>query len=214
MATRRRWGSGARVDDLGTGKNKLLKAAITCFASKGVQSTTIEDIANAANVTRRTVYRYYGGKADLIEAVIDLERRRLFEKLQASCGPYHEDFPRMIEECAAVAATILSPREGASDLVSADNRGGVMPHMLSAACTAQWFDLLEEPYRAYQKNHPKLGPLEDIIEMLGRLVLTYSFAPATDTDIRRAIRSFLTLAQQSPASQSGPASDSGNLRFA
>ena len=94
----RRWGNGARVDSVDTGKKKLLKAAITCFVSKGIQGTTIEDIANAANVTRRTVYRYYNGKNELVAAVADLERRRLVSHLQQVCESLEDDFVLMLEE--------------------------------------------------------------------------------------------------------------------
>lgn len=189
----RRWGSGARVDNVAAGKKKLLKAAITCFVSKGIQGTTIEDIANAANVTRRTVYRYYNGKNELIAAVIDLERQRLFGQLERVCEPFQNDFPRMIEECIACAAAILSVSAGSQDLLSGDNTADALPYMLSEESHDQWLQLFEDAYQQYRKHHPEVGSLTHIIELVGRLVLSFRYVPGEPDAIRAAIRAFLTL---------------------
>lgn len=199
MATSRRWGRGARVDDLDTGRKKLLQAAITCFVSKGIQATTIEDIANAANVTRRTVYRYYGGKADLLEAVVELERKRLFEHMQRAAEPYQSDFPRMLEECLASAAQLLSPSNGAPDLISDQNKVSAVPHMLGEEALAEWHALLEEPYATYRRNHGDLGPLAQIIDVLGRLVLSFRYLPCGADDIRQSLEAFLSLSRRKAA---------------
>ncbi|WP_372748579.1 TetR/AcrR family transcriptional regulator [Litorivivens sp.] len=200
MATSRRWGRGARVDDLDTGRKKLLQAAITCFVSKGIQATTIEDIANAANVTRRTVYRYYAGKSELLEAVVELERKRLFERMHQAAEPYHQDFPRMLEECLASAAQLLSPNMGAPDLISEQNAASAIPHMLGEESLAEWHGLLEEPYANYRRDHGDIGSLEQIIDVLGRLVLSFRYLPCSADDIRRAMDAFLTLSRRKPSS--------------
>lgn len=189
----RRWGSGARVDSVTTGKKKLLKAAITCFVSKGIQSTTIEDIANAANVTRRTVYRYYNGKNELVAAVIDLERRRLFDRLEQACEPFQDDFPRLVEECITRAAEVLSIAAGSPDLLSGNNTADALPHMLSEESNGEWQDLFGDAYRHYHRSHPELGALDDIIELVGRLVLSFRYVPGDPTTVRKAIRAFLSL---------------------
>ena len=99
MKTNKRWGNGARVDDLDTGKKILLKSAVDCFITKGIKSTTIEDVAKVANVTRRTVYRYFNGKSDIIAALIDIERERMFIKIHDIAKLYDNNFPLMLEEC-------------------------------------------------------------------------------------------------------------------
>ena len=44
----------------------LLDAATQLFARQGFEATTVRDIAQAANVTERTFYRYFDGKEDLV----------------------------------------------------------------------------------------------------------------------------------------------------
>jgi AcrR family transcriptional regulator len=46
-------------------KNELLSAARTIFAKKGFHDATIEEIAEAADVAKGTVYLYYKSKKDL-----------------------------------------------------------------------------------------------------------------------------------------------------
>ena len=183
----RRWGSGARVDNVDKGRKRLLRAAITCFVSKGIQATTIEDIANAANVTRRTVYRYYSGKGELVDAVIDLERKRLFGRLHEVCNPFQDDFPRMIEECLACAAEVLSPAAGRSDLLSGSNGAEALPHMIGEESLREWFRLFDTSYQAYRARHPAVGELRDLIEIIGRLVLSFRHVPGEPDAMRQAL---------------------------
>ena len=198
-AVSRRWGSGARVDSVDAGKKKLLKAAITCFVSKGIQATTVEDVANAANVTRRTVYRYYNGKSELIAAVIDLERRRLFKHLHKVCEPLEDDFVGMLEECMAFAAEVLSVSEGGADLLSGGNTAEALPHILSEDSNLDWEALFGNAYQHYRRKHPDVHPLRDIIELTGRLVLSFRYVPGNPEQIKRAVRAFMSLTPNPPA---------------
>lgn len=195
----RRWGNGARVDDVDTGKKKLLRAAITCFVSKGVQATTIEDVANAANVTRRTVYRYYAGKAELISAVIDLERRRLFDLLTTACSPYSHDFPRMVEEAVVCAADVLSPSRGSQDLLSSGNADELLAHMTGDAANEEWQKLFKDAYLDYRRRTPDAGALSDILDMVSRLAFSFRCMPASADDARRAVQALFGVARRRSA---------------
>ncbi|MBB3047256.1 AcrR family transcriptional regulator [Litorivivens lipolytica] len=192
----RRWGNGARVDDVDTGKKKLLRAAITCFVSKGVQSTTIEDVANAANVTRRTVYRYYAGKSELIAAVIDLERKRLFDQLTTACAPYQNDFARMVEEALVCSAEVLSPVRGSQDLLSSNNAGEILSHLTGELAREQWQKLFQDAYLDYRRRNPDAGALHDILDMVSRIALSFRYMPAEAEDVRRAVQSLFAVARR------------------
>jgi AcrR family transcriptional regulator len=50
-------------------KLTLLDRALTCFATHGLQATSIDDLTTALDVSNRTLYRELGNKAALIEAV-------------------------------------------------------------------------------------------------------------------------------------------------
>lgn len=60
-------------------RQALSDAALELFARRGYDATTVEEIAEAAGVSRRTFFRYFGGK----EAVVFPERERRMESLRA-----------------------------------------------------------------------------------------------------------------------------------
>jgi len=49
---------------------QLLKKALAVFSKKGYAATTLEDIANEAEVTRGAIYHHFGGKAELYNTLI------------------------------------------------------------------------------------------------------------------------------------------------
>jgi AcrR family transcriptional regulator len=57
-----------KVVDKKEKKNQILEAAVRIFASKGVNSTTISDIAEAADIGKGTIYEYFNSKDEIITA--------------------------------------------------------------------------------------------------------------------------------------------------
>jgi AcrR family transcriptional regulator len=51
-------------------RQSLLDAALQVFSNKGYAATRLEDIAEAANVTRGAIYHHFGSKAELFAALI------------------------------------------------------------------------------------------------------------------------------------------------
>ncbi|MGI5984799.1 MAG: TetR/AcrR family transcriptional regulator [Clostridiales bacterium] len=47
-------------------KRKVIETALACFVERGIFNTKITDIAKAAGLTDRSVYRYFESKADLV----------------------------------------------------------------------------------------------------------------------------------------------------
>lgn len=188
MKTNKRWGNGARVDDLDTGKKILLKSAVDCFITKGIKSTTIEDVAKVANVTRRTVYRYFNGKSDIIAALIDIERDRMFLKVHEIAKLYDNNFPLMLEECIWFAASYKPPEAGKLDLVSGANASEAAPHIDNDESDEHWRELLEEPLNAYNERNNRNVNLDDLIKIVGRLVLSYRQLPATKEQFKASLK--------------------------
>lgn len=54
-------------------RQQILSAAMSCFARKGFQQTTMADIAAEAGVSDTLAYRYFSSKQDLIETAVRLE---------------------------------------------------------------------------------------------------------------------------------------------
>ncbi len=75
-------------------KKTLIDAARELFASHGKNNTTMNDIAEASNKGRRTLYTYFKNKDEVYKAVIENEvnivMRALSENAQRNIDPYEK----------------------------------------------------------------------------------------------------------------------------
>ena len=70
-------------------RQQLLKSALHVFGEKGFAATRLEDIAEAANVTRGAIYHHFGNKKELfialfketVDPVFDIMTKALAENL-------------------------------------------------------------------------------------------------------------------------------------
>ena len=63
-------------------RDRFIEVARQLFARKGVENTTMNDIASASDRGRRTIYTYFKNKKDIYEAVVDSEIDKLIRSLQ------------------------------------------------------------------------------------------------------------------------------------
>ncbi|MBP3589909.1 MAG: TetR/AcrR family transcriptional regulator [Muribaculaceae bacterium] len=63
-------------------RDKFIEVARQLFARKGVENTTMHDIASASDKGRRTIYTYFKSKRDIFNAVIERETDQLLCRLQ------------------------------------------------------------------------------------------------------------------------------------
>ncbi len=66
---------------------KVLAAAADLFATHGVESTTVDDIATQAGVGVGTVYRGFGDKGGLVAAILDERERELQDRFLSGPPP-------------------------------------------------------------------------------------------------------------------------------
>jgi AcrR family transcriptional regulator len=56
---------------------RIIEGAVSCFVRYGVTKTTIDDVASAVRLSRRTIYRYFENKNELFAAVVSHELEEL-----------------------------------------------------------------------------------------------------------------------------------------
>jgi mycofactocin system transcriptional regulator len=76
---------------------RVEQAALDLFALKGFEQVTIDDVAAAAGISRRTFFRYFSTKADAVWGDFAAHVARL-ERLLAAAAP---DQPVLASVCAA-----------------------------------------------------------------------------------------------------------------
>ena len=67
-------------------REKLIEVARQLFAHKGIENTTMNDIANASDKGRRTIYTYFKNKKEIYNAVIERESEQSVSRLREIVG--------------------------------------------------------------------------------------------------------------------------------
>lgn len=88
-------------------RRALVDAALTLFAARGFEQTTVEDIAAAVDVAPRTFHRYFARKEDVL--YVDANRR--IERLRTALAARPEGEPLL----ASLRAAILFAVEDLAD---------------------------------------------------------------------------------------------------
>lgn len=82
-------------------REQLISVAQGMFAEHGAQSTTVEEIASAAGVTKPLIYEHFGGKEGLYAVVVDRAMRQLLDQIVGSLSG--ADTPRELVEHGTMA---------------------------------------------------------------------------------------------------------------
>lgn len=95
-------------------REKLIEVARQLFAHKGIENTTMNDIANASDKGRRTIYTYFKNKKEIYNAVIEQESEQMVsqlrEILQLNISPV-EKLRRFLEIKFAIIDNFISQGE-------------------------------------------------------------------------------------------------------
>ncbi|WP_340154482.1 TetR/AcrR family transcriptional regulator [uncultured Winogradskyella sp.] len=62
-------------------RNSIIEQSLALFFNFGIQHITMDDIANKCGVSKKTIYKYFENKSDLLQAVIKLQVDELKEFL-------------------------------------------------------------------------------------------------------------------------------------
>ncbi len=63
-------------------RQQIIDAAYTLFYQSGFMRTGVDTIANAAGITKRTLYQHFGSKDELIEAVLEHQHQMALERIR------------------------------------------------------------------------------------------------------------------------------------
>jgi len=63
-------------------RDKLIEVARQLFVYKGVENTTMNDIAAASDKGRRTIYTYFKNKKEILNAVVEKQSDAIISRLQ------------------------------------------------------------------------------------------------------------------------------------
>src|ERR1051325_4255086 len=91
----------------------LEEAALTLFTDKGFDAVTIDDIAASADVSRRTFFRYFASKEDVILS----DHPRRLDELQAELDRRPVDEPALTALRHAILSLVSTYEENREQMV-------------------------------------------------------------------------------------------------
>src|SRR5207237_10350135 len=86
-------------------EDRAVRATLACVARHGLAKTTFDDVAREAGCARATLYRYFGGKRQLVRITLVREAARLAASVREA-GDAESTF-----EDAVVAMVVRAARE-------------------------------------------------------------------------------------------------------
>lgn len=179
-----RWGKQSRLDDPDQARNHILAATYRVVTSKGVDKTTISEIAKQAKVSRPTIYRYFDSRDDIIQCLLNKRQGDFFERMYQETLIYRNDFPRLVEELLCFAQQFTA-KNRATDLVSGPNAGRMMNYFPSDEADRYFAKILDEPYQHYRKTTGNVVDLASLKGFLGIMILSIRLYPYNNHETLR-----------------------------
>lgn len=86
---------GVRLGGSGSTRTKILRGAAVAFGEKGFADTSVEDILQASDVSRRTFYRFFRNKEDIFEAIYEMAMMLFQNTMQTALRLPADPFKRV-----------------------------------------------------------------------------------------------------------------------
>jgi AcrR family transcriptional regulator len=93
-------------------EGQILDAAVTVFSRRGFHAASVDEVAEAAGISKPMVYAYLGTKEDLFIACLHREGLRLIEALAAAAGPGAGPREQLHRGLAAFLGFVAGHRDG------------------------------------------------------------------------------------------------------
>ncbi|NVJ85229.1 MAG: TetR/AcrR family transcriptional regulator [Algoriphagus sp.] len=88
---------------------KIIDTAYKLFLEKGYRHTTVDDIAHALGMSKKTLYKFFSSKSDLLSAAFEKLKLRITAKVEAILDNRYIAFPLKLKSSLAVVANYLAP---------------------------------------------------------------------------------------------------------
>lgn len=181
---------------LGVQEERIVDAALRCFARWGVAKTTLDDIAREAGYSRATVYRFFpGGKDGLIDGVVSAEVARAFVVIGARLDAA-TDLEDLLVGGMTTAGRIIAEHRPLQYLLAHEPEV-VLPRISfhEADNVLRVVSAFAAPYLARWVD-PGIDALR-AAEWLARIVLSYTCCPSASVDmsseasVQKLVRAFV-----------------------
>ncbi|UJP63519.1 TetR/AcrR family transcriptional regulator [Mongoliitalea daihaiensis] len=90
-------------------ESKILEVAYKLFLKQGYKNTTMDDIAQELSMSKKTLYKYFPGKLELLAASFDILKTRLSLKVETLLDNKYIPFTGKLKSLLTTVAADLAP---------------------------------------------------------------------------------------------------------
>ena len=161
-------------------ESRICEAALECFVARGMEHTSMQDVAEAAGVSRGTIYRYYKDRQALISAAVAYGATHHYASVAAEMDE-QPNFDRQLEVFARRTARGIVEKKTDSGLFRGDV--DLIRYVLAdtGSLLRRNVDCLK-PYVAAARDRGEIDPKVDVeqaSEWLARMVLSVAQVPVS-----------------------------------
>jgi AcrR family transcriptional regulator len=176
---------------------RWLDAAESCYTRFGLAKTTMEDVAQAAGVSRATLYRQFKSHDDLLVGVVVREAERLAAEAEVHIQRFDDVGSWIVEGMLLCLREI--PRRPLLAMLFAPEEVGVASRLVlsSERLLAIGADFLRPMFAlAGERRLLREGVrIEALMEWVLRILMSYLTVPShlarTDSDLRQLLRAMI-----------------------
>jgi TetR/AcrR family transcriptional regulator len=85
------------MDNFNNNRDKILQKALALFAARGYDAVGVQEIVEAAGVTKPTLYHYFGNKQGLLETLLTRYFEQFYSQLEVAAS-YNGDLPLTLDQ--------------------------------------------------------------------------------------------------------------------
>ena len=94
-------------------REKIIKKAEELFLTLGFKSITMDDIANAMGISKKTIYKYFSNKESLIEEGTEVVHQNIHNRIDAiiskNFNAIEENFEIEYNQCENILLQPMAP---------------------------------------------------------------------------------------------------------
>src|SRR4051812_31289006 len=104
--------AGTRLVPRAVREEQMLEVAGELFAARGFHASSMDEIADRADISKPMLYAYFGSKEGLYSAYMQRSGARLLEAMDAAVDPDLQPGPQVYASMAAFLGFVEEHREG------------------------------------------------------------------------------------------------------
>lgn len=195
-------------------EQRIVDAARECFETVGIGKTRLEEIALRAGVSRQTIYKYFGGKQDIVDQIAFLEMVKINRALRTALSG-EEGFADRLTNAVLLSVEISVENSYIQSVIQDIN---ALPGLPGAS--DRILDWQRQKWRPMLERAAAKGELADDLDfeqllqwiLHCQLLLTVSYRrlEAAGLDLRQFVRRFMVLPVLASWSNGATSETSGN----